>query len=102
MIQYTLILIGLIYIVTQSTIFSFFRIQIAKLGAIAKLLIYCPACSGFWIGAIISLCGLWPYETGHILISVLQSAISACGIGALWSQYGPEVDVFSIEQKKDA
>lgn len=102
MIQYTLILVGLIYIISQSTIFSFLRVRIARLSILTMALIYCPACTGFWVGAILGFLGLWPYITGHILISVLQSAISACGIGALWSQYGPEVDVFSIEQKKDA
>lgn len=83
-VRYVLIVCGLIYAVTQSAIFSPIRLFVARrLGGTLRMLIYCPACSGFWIGLM--AVRFLPWQTGAVWQSMLESAVCAMALGALWS-----------------
>lgn len=92
--HYILLLTGLTYIVTQSAIFRSARMKIASWSPVWQALIYCPACAGFWLGA--ALVPLWPFKA--LIFAPLESAVGACGLMALYKEWGPQVDVWAIEQ----
>ena len=94
--HYILMLTGLTYIVTQSLIFRIPRMKIAAWSLFWQSLIYCPACAGFWLGA--ALVPLWPFKA--LVFAPLESAVCACGLMALWKEWGPQTDVWSLEQGK--
>ena len=94
LLHYIFMLAGLTYLITQSVIFRVFRMQLAKAGSFGEALIYCPACTGFWLGA--ALTPLWPFKA--LVFAPLESAVGACGLMALWQEWGPQVDVWQHEQ----
>ena len=79
---FSLLVVGVVYIVTQSAIFHLPRVWIADRHVMLEMLIYCPACTGFWVGVVLSL-------LGYGNLSWLEGGIVACAIGALWGVYGP-------------
>ncbi len=84
---WALLLIGWVYLITESLIFAPIRMRAAKLGSFAEMLIYCPPCTGFWVGALLALAGWWPH--GIALTDywpVGESAIAAIGVAATWSK----------------
>lgn len=94
LLHYALILVGLTYIVTQSAVGRPLRMFVSRAGSFLESLIYCPACTGFWLGA--ALVSLWPFPT--LVFAPLESAVGACGLMALYKEWGPQVDVWSLEQ----
>lgn len=89
-----LVVLGLIYIVAQSTIFHVFRIRIANLGPLAEIGIYCSACVGFWMGGLVELA--WHPPS----LELLAACVRGCALGALWSVYGPE-SPYNLERGHD-
>ncbi len=94
MFDWALITVGLVYLVTQSTIFSPLRKVVSKAGIFFEVLIYCPACSGFWLGGLASA---WLQPSG--IETLLQAAIKGAALGALWGVYGPE-SPWNIEMER--
>ena len=88
---WALAVLGLIYIVTQSVIGRPIRMWVASKGMAFEVLVYCPACCGFWIGLGLYL--LIPSSEIGLLY-----ALAGCGLGALWSEYGPS-SVWEMERK---
>jgi hypothetical protein len=84
MIEYVLLLLGVTYIITQSSILALVRQEIRARVPLLGVLVSCPACAAFWIGAVFGACGLWPFAV-RIAASV-DSAVAACALGALWAQ----------------
>lgn len=84
---FALLTLGSVYIITQSAIAHAPRNAIADIGWMFESLIYCPACTGFWVGAGLGATGYWVNDGA---LGVLEAGISACGLGALWGVYGPE------------
>lgn len=90
---FILMTIGLVYIVTQSSIGHVPRMWLADGGTLLEALIYCPACTGFWVGASLSWLGYWP--------SAIEAGIIACAVGATWGVYGPG-NVWAQERGHDS
>jgi hypothetical protein len=91
LLHYILLLTGVGYLITQSLIFRPLRKLVAKAGAVPAAFIYCPACTGFWIG--LGLTPYWPFESSYI-----GSGIASAALMALWKEYGPQINVWAIEQ----
>lgn len=83
---FALLALGLVYLITQSAIAYLPRNAIADLGAFWESLIYCPACTGFWVGVLLGALGYWVHAGW---LGVIEAGVSACALGALWSVYGP-------------
>jgi hypothetical protein len=89
---WSLAVVGLAYLVTESVILAPLRVALARLHPLAASLIYCPACSGFWIG--LGLYGLYPSEAlpAGLLdhagpwLRVLLSGLSAVALCSTWSK----------------
>ncbi len=87
MIQFVLMLWGLVYLLTTSSIFAGVRMAAMDLHPMLGQLVYCPACSGFWIGGLLSVVSAWPLPP--LLWAPLDAAISSTGIMAIASAYIP-------------
>lgn len=107
--RYVLIALGVIYFVTESTLFSFTRRAIRnlvpKFARPALYLMYCPPCLGFWIGCTLGALHLWPADDGTRW-AILESGLAAMALGAVWSTHysnsGYVYDTEMKEQKDDA
>ena len=60
-VRYVLYGLGLMYLITESGIFSWLRMALWRAAPFFGLLVYCKACSGFWIGTAIGLAGFSPF-----------------------------------------
>lgn len=78
LIRFCLLGTGLLYVLTRSQIFRWPRMFIARHGGLLALaLVYCPPCSGFWLG--LALVPLWPWHTS---LYGIDSAFALCSLGA--------------------
>lgn len=86
LLQFTLILVGLVYLFTRSAIMMTFRVAI--LGVLSRFrtvqayfgtLIYCAGCAGFWLGAALSTF-YQPWSGANWI----ESAIVAMSIATTW------------------
>ncbi len=88
LLTFTLLLFGVVYIITQSAIMAPLRMPFASLHPVCATLIYCCACTGAWVGGALAALGYWPGAEGGR--GVIEATVVACGLGAVWSVYGPE------------
>lgn len=88
---YILLILGLIYLFTQSRIMQPYRVAISSLGGFWATLVYCPPCSGFWIGVVIAVTDWWPHNT-------FSSGICAMALGALWKEWGLREDTWALDR----
>lgn len=80
--RWALVVLGCIYFVTEASIATPVRVRIAVVHPLLEALIYCPACSGFWLG--LALCRFW----GPLSFSaVIASGVSAMALGAIWTSW---------------
>ena len=96
--RWALVTLGLVYLVTEASIFTVPRAFLASKSHFLGALVYCPACSGYWVGFLVGILGFWPFETiGIWALSImwLESAIAACALGALWGKLHPNPAVFA-------
>ncbi len=80
---WALTLLGLVYLVTEAAITAPVRVALARLHPLLATLLYCPACSGFWLGLAVA----WLYPSGEPW--PLRAGLSALGAMALagsWSK----------------
>jgi hypothetical protein len=96
MLHYMLLLLGITYVITQSVIGMPLRKLVSKAGTVPMILIYCPACTGFWVGLILGALGHWPLQPWYS--ATVEAGITSCALGAVWGEYGPSTNVFEIEQ----
>jgi hypothetical protein len=99
MIEFILVTLGIVYGLTSSFALTPLRLWLARLSGHSVwfvTLLYCPACTGFWVGVALSSSGLWPV-TSHAFTAAWQAGFAGTALGALWSEYGP-ASVFDIEQ----
>jgi len=77
---------GLIYLLTRSAVFRPYRLIVGRLHMLVFALVYCPACTGFWVGVAVGAYA-WPYTSGWL--ACLESGIACCGLGSvlgeIWS-----------------
>ncbi len=93
-IPWTLYLWGLIYLVTQSTIFSGPRVYMSQGSWIRAEFLYCPSCVGFWVG--VCLTPYWPFAVGWE--GYIGSGVAALAMGRLWGVLAGD-STFQIERK---
>jgi hypothetical protein len=93
LLQYGLTLVGLVYIVSQSFIFRPIRLLASNL-RVLEVLIYCPSCTGFWVGLLLWKLGYYPF---HVKIWLLEPGCVGCALGALWATYGG-IDAWSLDR----
>ena len=80
MLEWALWTLGMIYLVTEASIFHLPRAWFASKSLLAGQLIYCPACSGFWVG--LASWWMWPHDSFPLI-----PAVAALGLGALWGSW---------------
>lgn len=96
MIHFALLVAGLTYLLTQSVIFTPYRVLVARGGASLEALVYCPACTGFWVGVLMHR--LWDHP--EVFFKPFEAGIGACAMMAVWSYYVPS-NAWEIEQGRD-
>lgn len=80
--RWALVVLGAIYFVTEASIATPLRVRIAVAHPLLEALIYCPACSGFWLG--VSLHRYW----GELSVqAAIGSGIAAMALGAAWASW---------------
>ena len=85
-VRWACVMVGLIYFTTESAFFAPVRVRLARSSDFLRMLLYCPACSGFWLGLLIS--SQWP-DRGPAY--VLMSGIAGMGVGAMWATFHDNV-----------
>lgn len=85
--RWAAIAIGLIYLITESLIASPLRWVFSRLGIYTRVLIYCPACTGFWVGLALGALGYW-LPNAPIEQRLFQSSLAATTVGAIWGRTG--------------
>lgn len=99
LVPWTLLLFGWVYLITDSVIFTRFRMGFASTGLYQMSFIYCPACTGFWVGFVLGATGLWPFNDTWYWAPG-ESAIAGVAVGAIWSRIKPNT-AFEAEQGFD-
>jgi hypothetical protein len=91
---WVLALWGNIYLVTQSAILRVPRILFARGSWLRTEWVYCPSCTGFWLGML--LCVPYVRQTGRWDV-VPYSAMAAVALGRIWGAWFGE-DTFANER----
>ncbi len=92
LINYILLLCGLVYLITQAGIMAPLRITVSMWAKPFELLIYCQACTGFWVGLMLAYTGHWPFTGWSI-----ESAVAGAALGALWREWGCQTNTYKLE-----
>jgi hypothetical protein len=88
LIRYVLAFWGLVYIITQSSIMAGFRKNVLRGSTFVATLIYCPACTGFWVGLLFGTLGIYGKGLSSIPnVVMLEAALSGTALGCLWGVY---------------
>lgn len=83
LLQWALTVLGVTYLITDSVIFAAVRVILCRGSLFRTTLIYCPACTGFWVGVASGF--LQP----DLWISPVQSGLSAMALGRMWAEFFP-------------
>lgn len=82
--HFTLLLVGLVYLLCMSLIFAPARKGLVRLSQLT-LVVYCPTCSSFWIGLALCAAGLGPFAH-PTWYEYIESGVIAVGITTVWVQ----------------
>jgi len=89
--------LGAIYFVTESALVMRPRVWFARRGSWPTLLIYCAACSGFWLG-LVSAHWFWPFSVSEASWSrYIEGAVAAMALGAIWSKVTGGNPAYEVE-----
>lgn len=98
--RYLLIAAGILYLITESVIFSPVRKTIYKLlpqrFKFGIVVLYCPACLGFWCGLTLGALHLWPADTGSAW-AILECGLATMAFGAVSAHYSNAGRIYDIE-----
>lgn len=83
LVRWALVVLGVVYLVTEATISAGPRVAFARWHPLAAAGIYCAACVGFWTGVLLHR--FW----GPFLAfdTVLGSGLAAMALGAAWASW---------------
>ena len=96
--RYALLLLGLVYLLCQSSLGVYLRVPLSRLSLWVATLVYCPECSAFWFGLRLGALGMWQYDQQQpVMWAPLEAAIGSSALGAAWGWFVPN-DVWDIEQ----
>lgn len=88
LVRFVLILWGLVYIVTQSSIFAGFRQGLLQGSTFFGTLVFCPACTGFWMGLLLGVFGVYGSALSWVpRAQFLESALTGTVLGHFWGIY---------------
>lgn len=96
LLYFTLIVAGVTYVLTQSLIARPYRRAVASLGGFWAALVYCPPCTGFWVGLGFGFTELWPGPGRP-----LYAAIASMALMALWKEWGPQENTWALDHGDD-
>ena len=88
--RWALLCLGLTYLLTEAVIALPFRIWFARGSRFRTALIYCPACTGFWVGAYLGA-WYWPFDARWYIDPILESGFAAMILGAAWATWHTSV-----------
>lgn len=98
--RWLLLFWGFVYLVTQSAILRRMRMFFLQYITGFGLFLYCPSCTGFWVGGLLlggvwpwggqGLCWPWDVLNGELLFPAAQSAIAGLACGRLWGVFAGE------------
>lgn len=82
LVEWALLAVGLTYWITMSGIFAPARYLIASAGAFWEALIYCPMCTGFWVGCGLGVCHAHTFAASHLhfVANTLASGFASMGL----------------------
>lgn len=92
---------GHVYLLTQSTILSVPRMLLTAawgdggVGRWATILMYCPACAGFWMALLLHQLAPWPGP--EMVWAPVEAMVISCGAMALIDRQWPS-RTFEVEQ----
>lgn len=95
LIRFTLLTIGLTYLLTQSSVFVLLRVWINEKSPLLGSLVYCPACSGYWVGFTLWFVGVYPLPT---ILGPIDAGVAACGLMATWALAFLRTSSWELEQ----
>lgn len=95
LIRWAVVVSGCIHLVTASAIFSSVRTLLARGSRFRTGLLYCGACTGFWVGIAVGACRVWPLSTGAV--AIVESALGALALGAVWQKFVSDSEAFQAE-----
>lgn len=94
MTSFLLMLWGLTYLATSSVIFARVRTAIVPRVPLGQM-VYCPSCTGFWIGLGLAALAGWPLST--VVHPLFDAAVSSAGLMAVPAYFMPS-SAWDIEQ----
>lgn len=94
---WSLLVVGITYALTESSILGLYRILVSRLGVMPTVLVYCPSCTGFWVGLGLGFV-VSPFELAAPW-HVFASAIGAMAIMTTWSGLRGGNPAFMHEQE---
>jgi len=95
--RYVLLLWGIVYFFTQSAIMLPWRCAVS-LNPFLATLAYCPACFGTWVG--FCLFSFFPWQSPHLVITVLESGLAAMSLGRVWQKFFGDPSLFEHEMPR--
>lgn len=105
LLRWALVLIGFVYLVTDSAIFMKVRLLVSRLGTYPMVLIYCPSCIGFWVGVALGVGGLWPLDTFNTTApwweptyTALVSGVAGMAVAQTWNRMTGGTTAFEVEE----
>lgn len=85
-IAWSLLVVGWVYFITESAVFAPIRMGFASTSPVCLTFIYCPGCTGFWVGALLGSFEVWPITDTAGFWIIGSSAIASMGLAATWSK----------------
>lgn len=89
-IAWALLVLGFVYLFTEASIAAPYRVILSKIHWVLSTLVYCPSCTGFWVGLGLALVGINPFETldpQAWWALKLYGGVGAMGLVATWSAW---------------
>ncbi len=87
LIHYALMCYAVTYLITESTVLVVPRVLAARGHAMIAVLMYCPACMGFWVGVCLGVGNWFPFDTPHgLALESVNSGFTSMAICHLISK----------------
>jgi hypothetical protein len=87
LLHYAIMAYALTYLITESSIFAVPRVLASRGHVVIAMLMYCPACMGFWVGVCLGVAGWFPFDTPHpVALEALNSGLVSMAICSLISK----------------
>ncbi len=98
-IEYLIASLGCVYIFTESVIFAPWRMHLSRAGTFFRVLAYCRACTGFWVGVCFGPASpfLHAGDPHPVWARRVMSGLFVMLLGYLWSKWLPN-DAWDVEQ----